>query len=164
MTKDVFCFYPCPAQQVYSAFLQTANEQFSKRCREDIRGAVFSFGLDYSFKYNMNGGSCTVHFLPYQGGTAVAIHYTVVQLFGAKIGKHSTDMTAYADRLLGVKNQPVQLNIGMFTAYEASLSQQGAEPQPAAAVPQSGAVCAYCGRPLTPGAKFCAGCGKPAAR
>lgn len=162
MTKDLFFYYPCQPAQVYSAYLQTANERFSKQCREEIRGAVFSFGLDYSFKYNMNGGACTIHVMPHQGGTAVAIHYTVVQLFGAKVTKHSTDITSYADRILGVQNQPIQLNIKMFTDYEASLKGQGA-PQPASNIPQSqGApVCPNCGNPLTPGARFCVSCGKP---
>ena len=161
MTKDLFFSYPCQPIQVYSAYLQTANEQFSKQCREDVKGAVFSFGLDYSFKYNMNGGSCTVRFMPYQGGTAVAIHYTVVQLFGAKIGKHSTDMVTYADKLLGVKSLPTQLNLKMFTDYAASLSGQGG--QPAVVDPQGlGApLCPNCGGSLTPGAKFCVSCGKP---
>lgn len=168
MTKDLFFYYPCDPLTVYSAYLRTANEQFSKQCREDIRGVVFSFGLDYSFKYNMNGGACTIHFLPYQGGTAVAIRYTVVQLFGARISRHSTDITTYADNLLGVKNQPATLNISMFTSYEASFKGQNAPAQPASAPVQNAAenqnaaaVCSSCGKPLTAGAKFCVSCGKP---
>ena len=70
-------------------------------------------------------------------------------------------MVTYADKLLGVKSLPTQLNLKMFTDYAASLSGQGG--QPAVVDPQGlGApLCPNCGGSLTPGAKFCVSCGKP---
>lgn len=160
MTRDLFCYYPCPVQNVYGAFLRTANEQFGKNCREEMPGVVISFGLNYSFKYNMNGGAVTLHFMPYQNGTMVAMRYSVVQLFGARYEKHATDMTSYADKLLGAGAQwNKQMKMTDFTAYEANL--RGGAPVSSAPAAAGGPVCPNCGSALTPGAKFCVGCGKP---
>ncbi len=162
MTKDVFFYYPCETGAVYQAYLRTANEQFAKVCKEEIPGAVISFGLDFSFKYNMNGGACTIHFMPHQSGTAVAIRYTVVQLLGARVSKHSSDLTSYADRILGAAAQPAQLTMNLFTGYESSYTPAVVR-QPIPQVAPAGArMCPHCGAPLSENARFCSSCGKAA--
>ena len=70
MRRDLVYFYPCPKDAVFNAFLRTANEKFGKNCKKDPNGNSISFGLNFSFRYNMNGGACTIHFMPYQNGTA----------------------------------------------------------------------------------------------
>lgn len=185
MRKDLFCYYPVPVANVYHAFLRTAKEQFGKNCREEIPGKVFSFGLNYSFKYNMSGGALTLHFMPYQNGTAIAMRYTVIQALGARYSRHAQDMTNYANRILGATAQMnPPLNMQTFLSYESS--QGGAQPAaannaqppmqnyaqppvqnyaqaPAANDAQQigSCSCTYCGKLLTPGAKFCVSCGNP---
>lgn len=176
MRRDLFCYYPLPVATVYGAYLRTANEKFSKSCREEIPGKVLSFALNFSFKYNMNGGAVTLHFMPFQNGTAIAMRYTIVQAMGARYKRHALDMAAYADTLLGVKAQnDLSMDMQSFINYEsgAAPASQEQAPSPAVQSPatansvsQGASVCAYCGTPLTPGSKFCVSCGNavPAAQ
>ena len=92
MTRDLCYFYPCPLNAVYGAFVQTAAQKFGKDCKQTPMVSI-SFGLNFSMKYNMNGGACTIHFMPYQNGTAINIRYSVVQLMGARYKKHAQDLT-----------------------------------------------------------------------
>ena len=54
MRRDLCYFYPVPVQPTFDAFVQAANQQFGKGCKIDAYKTI-SFGLNYSFKYNMNG-------------------------------------------------------------------------------------------------------------
>lgn len=63
MRRDLFYFYPLPVQPVSDAFVQAANQRFGKQCKVEPYKTV-NFGLNYSFKYNMNGGALTIHFMP----------------------------------------------------------------------------------------------------
>ena len=56
MRRDLVYFYPLPINQVYDAFTQGANQKFGKSCKFDPYKTL-SFALNFSFKYNMNGGS-----------------------------------------------------------------------------------------------------------
>ena len=99
MRRDLVYFYPAPMKLVYDAFYNAANQRFGKDCKADPFKTL-QFGLNYSFKYNMNGGSITAHFMPYQNGIAVNLRYTIIQAFGARYQKHAQDYTAYVDGLL----------------------------------------------------------------
>ena len=120
MRRDLCYFYPVPVQPTFDAFVQAANQQFGKGCKIDAYKTI-SFGLNYSFKYNMNGGTLTVHFMPYNNGTAVDLRYTVVQLAGARYKKHAQDLTMFVDTVLRAQAQPIQLDINEFLAYEAGV-------------------------------------------
>ena len=111
MRKDLCYFYPAPVQPVFDAFVQAANQKFGKNCRIDAYKTI-SFGLDYSFRYNMNGGSLTLHFMPYNNGTAIDMRYTVIQLMGARYQKHANDVLAFVNSVLQLQAQPVQINLG----------------------------------------------------
>ena len=183
MRRDLVFFYPLPPEPVYRAFVQAANQRFGKECKFEPF-VKLSFGLNYSFKYNMNGGVLTVHFMPYQNGTAIDLHYTVVQLAGARYKKHAQDLTQFTDSVLGTRATTLVLDANHFLAYEQSASpvqpmQQIQSSQPVQPVQSAQPVqpvqtqepvqyasaevcrCDSCGREILPGAKFCAGCGKP---
>ena len=179
MRRDLCFYYPCPMNTLFGAFLQAAKQQFGKDCRI-LDGKSINFGLNYSFKYNMNGGSITVHFMPYQNGTAVDLRYSVVQLMGARYKKHAEDLTGYVSKLIGIKAQPANIDINLFLQYEGGAKpiapaktapQAPVVPQPAAAPvqpvrqaapqPQQGTrrFCIYCGKQLPANARFCPECG-----
>ena len=107
MTRDLCYFYPCPLNAVYGAFVQTAAQKLGKDCKQTPMVSI-SFGLNFSMKYNMNGGACTIHFMPYQNGTAINIRYSVVQLMGARYKKHAQDLTLYANNILRANAQPAK--------------------------------------------------------
>ena len=127
MRRDLVYFYPAPMKLVYDAFYNAANQRFGKDCKADPFKTL-QFGLNYSFKYNMNGGSITAHFMPYQNGIAVNLRYTIIQAFGARYQKHAQDYTAYVDGLLNVKGALIQLPVEQFLDYE-SRTPSGVLPQ-----------------------------------
>ena len=119
MTRDLCYFYPCPLNAVYGAFVQTAAQKFGKDCKQTPMISL-SFGLNFSMKYNMNGGACTIHFMPYQNGTAINIRYSIVQLMGARYKKHAQDMTLFANAIIRANAQPADINVQEFLNYEAN--------------------------------------------
>lgn len=125
MRRDLAYFYPVPVQAVYNAYSQSAMQKFGKDCKHNPPLSL-SFGLNYSFKYNMNGGSCTIHFMPYQNGTAINIRYTIIQAFGARYGSHAQELNSFAASILRVNPQPINLDVSIFINYAAS---QGAGQQ-----------------------------------
>lgn len=171
MRKDLVYFYPAPLKNVYDAFYNAANQKFGKSCKADPFKTL-SFGLDYSFRYNMNGGSLTAHFMPYQNGTAVNLRYTMVQSLGGKYKKHAQDYTQYIDGLLRVNGTVIQLDLQYFTDYEQRTPsgvlpqpmqqtmppQQAPVQQPSQQIPR-GKFCTKCGAPTSPDALFCTKCG-----
>ena len=129
MRRDLVYFYPCPKDAVFNAFLRTANEKFGKNCKKDPNGNSISFGLNFSFRYNMNGGACTIHFMPYQNGTAINLRYSIVQAFGARYKRHAAEMTAYANNILKATGKPMKLDVNAFLSYAATGNpQQAAAP------------------------------------
>ncbi len=166
MRRDLFYFYPLPVQPVFDAFVQAANRKFGKQCKVDPYKTV-NFGLNYSFKYNMNGGALTIHFMPYNNGTAVDMHYTIVQAFGARYQKHADDVLIFVNAVVGAQAQPVALELNQFLAYETGMpaSPMTYRPQPEAQPVQQPSApqkrfCTNCGTPTAPGAQFCTKCGK----
>ena len=174
MKRDLCYYFAAPLYPVFDAFVQGAKQKFGKNCKIDAYKTI-SFGLDYSFKYNMNGGSLTVHFMPYQGGTAVDLRYTVVQLMGARYQKHASDVLAFVNSFVGVQAQPIQLDINQFLAYEANTpsakvqqaqtpiqqmpAQQTPVQQPVRQPVQQRRFCTGCGAPVAPNTAFCMNCG-----
>lgn len=110
MKKDLFHYFESDVKTVYAAYLKAAKEKFGKDCSSTPYHTV-SFGLNYSFKYNMNGGACHIHFIPYKNGTAVGIRYTIIQMFGARYEAHDSDLTGFVEKELGKKSD--YINIGM---------------------------------------------------
>ncbi len=169
MRRDLVYFYPVPMKLVYDAFYNAAGQKFGKNCKADPFKTL-QFGLNYSFKYNMNGGSVTAHFMPFQNGTAVNLRYTIIQAFGARYKAHAQDLTKHVDGLLGTRGSMIQLNIQQFLDYE-KRTPSGVLPEQQAPVQQmppqqqtptqqaQPGFCTKCGTPVTPGNKFCIKCG-----
>ena len=164
MRRDLVYFYPVPTEQVYDAFYQAANQKFGKDCKTDPFKTL-SFGLNFSFKYNMNGGAVTAHFMPYQNGTAVDLRYSIVQAMGARYKAHARDYTQVIDSMLGTQGTLIKLDIQQFLDYEARTPSANAQPpqklpveEPAQQVP-TGYFCPDCGTPVAPDDKFCKECG-----
>lgn len=175
MRRDIVYYYNCPLEPVFNAFVQAANQRFGKDCQVEPCKTL-KFGLNYSFKYNMNGGVVTAHFMPYQNGTAIDLHYTIVQAFGGRYKAHAEDLTEFVNGLLQTQGSVIDLDPDSFTAYEqqAPAQPQPQQPQPQQPQPQqqpvmqyppsgqpqmNGKACPKCGTVNVPDALFCVNCG-----
>ncbi|MBR4257372.1 MAG: zinc ribbon domain-containing protein [Clostridia bacterium] len=179
MRRDVIHYYEKNIAVVFEAYKAAAMQKFGKDCRSEPYHTI-SFGLNYSLKYNMNGGACTVHFMPYNTGTAVDVRYSIVQLAGARYGAHDKEMSTFVSSLIGVPVQDINIPAETFLLEQNKVTtpppiqrqvqqpaQQPVQPvqqpvrqaqpvQPAQPVKK---FCGKCGRKLTPGAVFCGHCG-----
>ena len=163
MKKDIGFYIEAPIQQVYQAYLDAAtNQPFDRSCREEAFHTI-SFGLNFSMKYNMNGGSCHIHFMPYENGTAINIHFSIVQAGGARCGKYAEDLNRAVQAILPLDIRPATYNADLFLRPENQVSAAPAQQPQTVAAPQSPAAapcyCAHCGTPLAAGARFCSHCG-----
>ena len=115
-----------PIEDVYDAYKTVIKNLFKSDASGDPCCSLV-FGLSFSFKYNMNGGGCHIHFMPYLDGTAVNIRYTIAQAMGAKYKAHDKDMCTAVSKLLGVDAQDAQINVDEFLLYEKEGSHNVAE-------------------------------------
>jgi len=113
MKRDLFHYFEADVKTVYEAYVKAAKEKFGKDCSATPYHTV-SFGLNYSFKYNMNGGACHIHFIPYKTGTAVGLRYTIVQMFGARYEAHDSDMLCYVEKEIGKKATSINIDMEEF--------------------------------------------------
>lgn len=113
MRRDVFHIYPARIDMVYNAYKRAAVEKFGKNPECKPYNTIV-YGLNFSMKYNMNGGGLHIHLKPMQGSTAVALRFSVAQAVGARYGAYDRDMTLYVESILGVKSTPASLNINDF--------------------------------------------------
>lgn len=178
MRRDVCYFFPTDVRSVYNAFMAAAtNQQFRRQCNQQPYHTI-SFGLNFSMKYNMNGGSCTLHFMPMQGGTGVDLRFSIAQLAGARYERYATDLSNTVAAILRMPAQRIVPNVDDFlkpenqitpdklSAEKPALPEATAEPvKPAepAKPTTPGKFCSQCGTALEPGDKFCNGCGTPVA-
>ena len=116
MKKDLFHYYEADLETVFNAYVSAVKKQFGKDCSVKPFHTI-SFGLNFSFKYNMNGGSCHVHFMPYNTGTAVGVRYSIAQLMGARYSAHDADMTKYVQKELNVIATNTRLDMEEFLSY-----------------------------------------------
>lgn len=177
MRRDVCYYFATDVKSLYNAYLSAAkNQQFRRDCREEPYHTI-TFGLNYSMKYNMNGGSCTLHFIPYQGGSAIDLRFSIAQAFGARYEAYAQELTNAACGVLGICAQSIQLNIELFTDASNRVLPQAAAAMPAptpspaqksqfctncgSALAANDAFCSNCGTRVAPKNKFCTQCGKP---
>lgn len=168
MRRDICYFFPAVVDRVYNAYLTAAtNARFRRDCKQEPFHTI-SFGLNFSMKYNMNGGACTVRFIPHMNGTAVNLRFSIAQLAGARYEKYAIDLTNDAAAVLGVPSQKIKIDVNAFLAPENKVVAAGqpapapvAAPQPVT-TPVSGIVCSNCQNPLGERDKFCGKCGTPA--
>ena len=115
MRRDVCHFYETDVVTVYEAYLAAlGNDKFDRDCRKEPYHTL-TFGRNFSVKYNFNGGSCIVHFIPYQGGTAVDLRFVLAQAAGARYEKYDRDLTDAVIQILGMPARPLDLDIDVFT-------------------------------------------------
>ena len=172
MTHDICHYYAKPIDQVYNAYQQGIKQAFGKDA-DGQHPHILVFGLKFSFKYNMNGGGCHVHLMPYQNGTAVNIHYTIAQAMGAKCKAHDRDLSREVERILKVSASDLNINTDAFAQYKNQAAAKPAAPvaqtvsvAPAAPVAQATAsaprakFCSNCGTAFGETSQFCSNCGE----
>lgn len=131
MRRDICFYYKEDVITIYNAFLSASqNPPFSRTCSQQPYH-TFQFGLNYSMKYNMNGGSLTIHFMPYNNGTAVNMRFSIAQLAGAKCETFANDLAYYACSNLGLRSQFCSVPIEEFLKPENQITPQRTAPSPA---------------------------------
>ncbi len=164
MRRDISFYIEAKLDQVYQAYLNAAvNPPFERTCDQEPYHTI-SFGVNYSFKYNMNGGRCTIHLMPYNTGTAVNFRFSIAQAAGARYEKYAHDLNTAMQRFLPLAVQHTTFNIDDFLRPENKLTpatfSTGGTVAPAA--PAAG-FCTNCGNALSAGVRFCPQCGTPVA-
>ena len=127
MRRDLVHYYERDIVSVFEAYKAAAMQKFGKNCRAEPYHTL-SFGLNYSMRYNMNGGACTVHFMRYGTGTAVNIRYSIVQVAGARYGAHDAELSSFVTAALGVPVQDLNVPPEVFLQEQNKVT---AAPQPA---------------------------------
>lgn len=167
MRRDIGFFVDASLEHVYNAYLQAAtNKPFERDCNQEPFHTI-SFGVNFSFKYNMNGGACTLHFMPLNGGTAVNMRFSLAQGAGARYEKYAQDLNKAMQAFLPVIPKEANFNVDDFLKPENQITPESnsvpVAPTPVAeAAPTPAPVakfCANCGSPIASGAKFCSACG-----
>ena len=179
MRRDVGFYFEAKIEQVYQAYLSAATHApFDRSCKEEPYHAI-TFGLNFSGKYNMNGGSCTIHLMPSGTGTAVNIRFSLAQLGGGHCERYAQDLHMAMQSYLSVPPRPSKYNMDDFlkpanqvtpnsapkaaapVAKPASAPVVAAEPVVIQPVAATGGYCTNCGNALTAGSRFCSQCGTP---
>lgn len=187
MATEYFHYYPNNTEDVFNAYVRAIGQLFSKTCQTQPYHTLM-FQLSFSFKYNMNGGTCAVNFIRYQDGTAVKVTYSIYQLVGALCSAHDNDLTLHVQRILGSVATGIQISGTEFTRPENRVVKSvdtpavtpnvaGSAPVPPNAVPSNTvqpnparpnavnqtagkpAFCPKCGNPFREIALFCSKCG-----
>lgn len=167
MRRDVCYQFNTDVQSLYDAYLKAAqNPPFGRSCKQEPYHTI-TFGLNFSMKYNMNGGSCILHFIPYAGGSAVDFRFVLAQGVGARCEKYADELTKLAAKELGAIPSRVNINVDYFmdeknkvyahtpvTPVAVAAPVQAAQPAPVA-----GSFCSQCGRAVKADDLFCSGCG-----
>ncbi len=163
MRRDVCYFFETDVKTLYNAYLKSAQQPpFEKSCNEEPYH-TFSFGIGFTFKYNMNGGACTLHFMPYKNGSAVNLRFSIAQLMGARCQKYAEHLTNGASAILNLPGTKINIDVEQFLIPANQVTKAVAD-QPQDGIPQEPSItganfCRACGSRLSPGYKFCASCG-----
>ena len=170
MRRDIVYYFNADVATVYNAYLAAAKGRpFDRSCKEEPFHTI-SFGLNFSMKYNFNGGSCTLHFMPYQTGCAVDLRFTIAQLTGARYGAYAKELTMLVERQLGMAAATCKINVEQFLRPENQVvpgqPRMAPPPMPLPTQPQrpippapSGRLCPNCGCAAANDAAFCIKCG-----
>ena len=123
MKRDICRIFKAELISVYNAYLKAATEKYGREC---IQKPFYSieFGLNYSLQYNLIGGQCKIHFMPYNGGTAVNIRYTLEQLEEAHYDAHEKGLLEVVESQLHVRGSLDKVSIEQFLDYESWVKAQ----------------------------------------
>ena len=134
MRKDISYFIPADVPSVYNAYLAAAsNDKFRCECNQEPYHTL-TFGLNFSAKFNFNGGACTLHFIPWQNGTAVDYRFSLAQLGGGRCEKYADELNADAMAILGTYAQKTNIPVETFLNADNKVFAAGAA-KPAAPPP-----------------------------
>lgn len=178
LRRDLGFYVEADVKSVYQAYLNAATHKpFERECKQEPFHTI-SFGMNYSFKYNMNGGSCTIHFMPSGSGTAVNMRFSIAQLAGARYEWYASNLNEAMQKFLPVQPQKARYDMEDFlkpqnqitpaTPMANVLPNVQSVPAPAmplgqpvvATGPKSGVeFCRKCGNQLLANARFCSKCG-----
>ncbi len=190
MRRDMGFYVEADVASVYTAYLKAlSGDPFRRSCNEQPYHTL-SFGLNFSMKYNMNGGSCHIHFMPHGSGTAVNIRFSIAQAAGARYGKYTEVLNNTFMKYLPIAPRPANYNMDDFLRPENQVVASSASrafvasapvtqapvatpapasapvtPPPVATSPTASSLfCSNCGNKLDPNARFCTQCGTPASK
>ena len=107
MRRDLFHYFKGSPEEVYNAYLSILKEEPFHKNPDQTPNRMLVFGLGMSFKFNMNGGSVHIYFAQKDEGTAVKVHYSIAQLFGARYGAYDDLMLEYVEKALGYSAEPI---------------------------------------------------------
>lgn len=187
MRRDICFVFPVDVARLYNAYLTVAtNNRFRRECHQEPYHTL-QFGLNFSMKYNFNGGSCTLRFMPVDGGSAVNMRFSLAQLAGARYEKYAKDMTDEVIAVLGVMPARANIDVEAFLAQNGTVAAPVAPAAPVASAPVGYAApnpapaytapapnpgyiapaptqtgfkfCTNCGQKHTLDANFCTNCG-----
>ena len=171
MRRDVCYFFNTDSVTLYNAYLRAAQQPpFERTCTEN-RPHSFSFGLNYSWKYNMNGGACTLHFMSWQNGAAVCLRFSMAQLAGARYESYADYLTEHAVKAINVPSRRCQIDMEEFLKAEKPAPTTVAAPaapiqpavSPAVSAPAA-KLCPSCHKEVAADSIFCCYCGEKIAR
>ena len=188
MRRDLGFYIDADIATVYTAYLKTLMAPpFERSCKQEPYHTI-TFGLNFSMKYNMNGGSCHVHFMRDGRGTAVNIRFVIAQAGGARYGRYAEEI--HRNLVNHLQVAPVERNYNMddflkpenrVVAQASTVPPTPVAPTPVApspvptapavsapyvassASPEEARFCTGCGNRLNPGSRFCSNCGTPVA-
>lgn len=154
MRRDLCYHFYADTKTVFDAYLDAVRANFDRGAQATPFFTI-SFGLDFSFRYNMNGGACTIRFLPLNDGTAVNLRYSIAQAWGARYEAHAEKINEEVFRRIGVQAKPFNLSVEAFVQYE--IDQHRAMAQ---ATGSFSDFCPSCGAGFNGAPRFCPACGK----
>ena len=123
MRRDIIHYFNSPLENVHKAYLDAAQQRFGKDCRES--SYTVQFGINMALPHNLDGGACTIHFMPYQEGTAAYLCYTVAQVMDAHYTSFDSNLSAFVCQALGVELMNVELPLQGFLDYAAGNGDRG---------------------------------------
>ena len=129
MRRDICLVYQRHIHDVYNAYISSIKQCFDSECNATPY-YVIGYGIGFSFRYNMNGGGCTIRLMPYNGGTAVNVRYTLAQWAGARYEAHNKELTKYVARELGCEPYEADIDAEEFLKPENQMSQPLPQAQP----------------------------------
>ena len=181
MRKDMGFYVAADIASVYNAYLKAlSSEPFGRTCKEEPYHTI-SFPLNFSFEYNMCGGSCRIFLMPHEGGTAVDIRFQTVQDDNVLYDKYAADLHALLAEIIHVSPVCATFNTDDFSKPENRVTElaptvktpepeeevsptpteEAAEPADSEEVadPDTACFCTECGAQLKENARFCTECG-----
>ena len=137
MKIDICHYYERDLQSVYNAYARAITESLGERCTYH-NGFKMSFNLNFAAKYNMDGGACTLCFMPCQGGTAVNASYFTTQFSESVYGACDEELTKNVALLLGTVCRIINASPEHFERFAAMQSEAPAVSNaPKSEAPQS---------------------------